>query len=65
MHVCAAWNENMEEVVQMLRDDRRIKDDTVVWFCIFANYQETDLVRALPRSSTVIRSSRTPTRRAR
>ena len=42
MRVCAAWNENMEEVVQMLREDRRMKDDTVVWFCIFANYQPGD-----------------------
>ena len=32
----------MDEVVQILRDDWRMKDDTVVWFCIFANYQPED-----------------------
>ena len=42
MRVCAAWGEDMDQVAQMLKDDRRMKDDTVVWFCIFANYQPGD-----------------------
>ena len=41
--VLAAWGEDMEQVKQMLEDNESIQGTTVVWFCIFSNYQPGDV----------------------
>ena len=59
------WAEDMEQVAEMLteltmRTNASVKADTVIWFCIFSNYQAGDFdvpygTNVLSRLTTVER----------